>query len=266
MSKRTIELAAAGVVLAAVVTGSAIALAAQGNERTARRGYSKPHIDIPALGSNRGVPTDPAARVKFLRNEVLAFSFVGFITPAQAQRALRELRQTGTLGKSLHTVQMKVSSLTSLPPQAHVPAEVARFVSHVGHLTHSGQADVRSVRLLRSSLGTGNGDVYGVTSAAGSPCFILTGYGGTCAGGGNAARTGLGWIIGGAYNDLPGVFVGLAADDVRSVQLNVDGASVPVSLRSNVAFAELPERAHDAIVTTTRAGGRISSESLELTR
>ena len=217
------------------------------------------------LGSQVGVPTDPAGRAKFLRNEVLSFSAAGYLTLAQTQRALREIRETGTLGRSAHPVVMKVHSLAALPVQARVPAEVARFVAHVGELTHSGPADVNSIRLLRSNLGAGGGSVYGVRSAAGSPCFILTGYGGTCAGGGNTARSGVAWIIGGAHDALPGVFVGLAADDVTRVQLNVDGASVPVSLKSNVAFAELPERGHDAVITTTRAGGRTSSEGLTLT-
>jgi hypothetical protein len=265
MARRTIKVAIAVVALGAIAVIAAVALAGRGGHSSSPQPYKKPHIDIEALGSQRGVPTDPAERVRFLRNEVLTFSAVDYITPAQAQRALRELRQTGTLGRSVHPVQMKVRALSSLPPQAQVPAEVARFVAHVGELTHSGPADVKTVRLLRSNLGAGGGDVYGVTSAAGSPCFILTGYGGTCAGGGNTARSGLAWIIGGAYDGLPGVFVGLAADDVRSVRLNVDGASVPVTLQSNVAFAQLPERAHDAIVTTTRAGGRTSSEALTLT-
>ena len=85
MSKRTIQLASVGVALAAVVAGATVALAGRGNGKTSERSFRKPHIDIEALGSNRGVPTDPAGRARFLRNEVLAFSFVGYITPAQAQ-------------------------------------------------------------------------------------------------------------------------------------------------------------------------------------
>jgi hypothetical protein len=169
-----------------------------------------------------------------------------------------------TLGQSFHPVALKVRSLALLPAQAHVPAKVASFVGHIGRLTHSAPVDVNSVRLLRSNLGAGDGAVYGVTSAAGSPCFMLTSYGGTCAGGPNTARSGVAWIIGGAHDGLPGVFVGLAADDVTSVHLNIDGTSVPLTIQSNVAFAQLPARAHDAIITTIRAGGRTSSEGLSL--
>jgi hypothetical protein len=265
MSKRTIKLGLAVVALATAAGAAAVALAGRDGGTPSARSFVKPHVDVAALGGQVGVPVDPVERVRFLRNEVIAFSAVGSITPAQAQWALREIRETGTLGRSAHPVAMKVRSLASLPPQAKVPVEVARFVAHVGALTHSGPVDVSAVRLLRADLGAGGGDVYGVTSAAGSPCFLLTGYGGTCAGGPNTARSGVAWIIGGAHDGLPGVFVGLAADDVRSVQLNVDGASVPVNVQSNVAFAELPERAHDAVITTTRAGGRTSSEALALT-
>jgi hypothetical protein len=263
VSRRTIGLFGAAVTLAAVAALAAVALAGRDGASSARSA-SEPQIDVEALGSQPGVPTDPAERVKFLRNAVLSFAAGDYITVARAQRALREIRETGTLGRSVHRVAMEVPPLATLPPQENVPAEVARFVAHVGDLTHSGPADVHAVRLLRSNLGAGGGDVYGVMSAVGSPCFVLTGYGGACAGGSNTARSGVAWIIGGAHDGLPDVFVGLADDDVRSVRLDVDGASVPVSLQSNVAFAELPERAHDAIVTT-RAGGRTSSESIAVT-
>jgi hypothetical protein len=265
MAASKIKLLGVLVALSAVAAGAAVALAAQDGGAQSLRSVPKSHVDVEALGSAVGVPADPAERAVFLRKLVLTLAGADAISVPHAQRALREIQETGTLGRSIRPVEMKVSPLASLPPQARVPAEVARFVAHVGELTHSKPADPGSVRLLRSSLGAGGGDVYGVTSAAGSPCFILTGYGGTCAGGGNTARSGVAWIIGGAHDGLPGIFVGLAADDVSSVRLDVDGASVPVSLRSNVAFAELPARAHDAIVTTIRAGGRTSSESLVLT-
>jgi hypothetical protein len=261
---RTMKVAMAIVILATVTAGAAFALGGRnGSEASGPGTFRKPHIDIAALGTQPGVPADPAERVKFLRSEVLAYSSVGYITAAQARRALREIRQTGTLGRSVHPV-IRVRALTSLPPKTNLPPEVAKFVAYVGELTHSGPADPRSVRLLRTNLGTGGGDVYGVASASGSPCFILTGYGGTCGGGSGTSRTSVAWIIGGAHDGLPSIFVGLAADDVERVRLVVDGVSVPITLRSNVVFAEFPASAHDAVVTTTRAGGRTSSEALSL--
>jgi hypothetical protein len=156
-----------------------------------------------------------------------------------------------------------IRALSVAPAQARVPAEVAKFVAHAGQLTHSAPPAVGSARLLASTLGRGGSDVYGVTAGDGTPCFILTGYGGTCAGSSAMTRSAVGWIVGGAHGGLPGVFVGLTADDVQAVSLNVDGVDVPVRLRANIAFAELPQSAHEVIVTTTRAG-RSSTESLSL--
>jgi hypothetical protein len=130
MSKGTIKLVLAIVALAAVAAAAAVALAGRGGgASTPRRSVSKTHIDVENLGSAVGVSSDPAGRVKFLRDAVLALAAADAISVPRAQRALREIRETGTLGRSVHAVPMKVHSLASLPPQAHVPAEVARFVA-----------------------------------------------------------------------------------------------------------------------------------------
>ncbi|HYZ78914.1 MAG TPA: hypothetical protein VE596_16240 [Gaiellaceae bacterium] len=249
-------------VLTAAITTAASALGRGGDQATPTL-KPKPHVDIESLATKPGVPTDPKEREWFLRKEVVVLSANGLITVAQAQRALREIKRTGTLGGDYAPSTFSVGRLTSLPPQARVPAEVARFVAHVGELTGSAPADANSVRLLRRNLGKGHGDVYGLESRAGTPCFILTGYGGVCvAGGSAAARSGLAFVVGGGDDGLPGVFVGLAADDLRRVELLIDGSNVPVSLEGNVAFAELPAGARSGAVTTRRAGGQISSVQL----
>jgi hypothetical protein len=252
----------AAVGLAVLVAAVATAASAVGGDRAARVLRPKPHVDIESLPTRRGVPTDPAERARVLRKEVLELSWSGLITVAQAQRALREIKRTGTLGGHYAPATFSVGRLTSLPPQARVPAEVARFVAHVGELTRSAPADANSVRLLRRDLGKGHGDVYGLESSGGTPCFILTGYGGTCATGGSAMSDGLAWIVGGAHDGLPNVLVGLATDDLLSVKLSIDGSDVPVSVAGSVAFAELPADAQGGVLTTRRPGGRVSIEQL----
>jgi hypothetical protein len=264
---RALKIGGGLAVLAAASATAAGALSGGGNSTSTPTAKPKPHVDIEALATKRGVPTDPAERARFLRKEVLVLSWNGLITQAQAQRALREIKRTGTLGGYYGSAApaFKVRRLASLPPQAHVPAEVRRFVEHVGELTHSGLADINSVRLLRADLGKGHADVYGVKSATGSPCFILTGYGGTCAPTGRPSTSGLAWIVGGSHDGLPSVFVGIAGDDVQKIELLADGISVPVSFEGGVAFAELPTGAQSGVVTTTRAGNRVASEPLPLT-
>ena len=222
----------------------------------------KPHVDLDLLPMQRGLPTDRVERARRLRREVLMLRFTGLITQRQVERALRDLRETGTIGGRRAVARaFPVSALSTLPAPAHVPDEVQRFLAHVGELTGSGAPDAGSVRLLRHDLGTGHGDVYGFKDGAGTPCFILIGYGGTCAGG-SASKIGLSWIVGGGHDALPSVLVGLAADDVQNVQLHIDGSAVPVTLERGVAFAELPAGARDGVVSVTRRGGHVSLEQL----
>jgi hypothetical protein len=263
------------VVLAVSAGAAAAAFGGSGDHRTQslreriqerRKSLFPAHIDLAAFASSPALPTDPVQRAAELRKIVWTLAANDAITVAQAQRALREIRETGTIGgRTSQPLRLPVRSLSTLPPQAHIPAEVARFVAYIGKLTHSGPADPASVRLLRSNLGTSHTDVYGARSAAGSPCFFATGYGGNCAASEAAVESGVSWIIGGAHDAAPSVFVGLAGDDVRSVQLTVDGVDVPVSLVSNVAFAEFSPSAQTAVITTTRTNGRTHTAGISLT-
>ena len=260
--KRIVTAAVALATIGAAIATAATALGGGGG--TAPKSAPirpKPHVDIDSLPLQRGLPADPAERTQRLRKEVLMLSFTGLITQRQVTRALRELRETGTLGGHLSPAAFRVSTLSTLPAQAQVPDEVQRFLAQVGELTNSGVPDAGSVRLLRRDLGQGHGDVYAFRDGAGTPCFILTGYAGTCAGG-SAAKSGLTWIVGGGHDGLPDVFVGLAADDVQSIQLRIDGSPVPVTLQNSVAFAELPAGAQDGFVSVTRDGGHVSLEQL----
>jgi uncharacterized membrane protein len=257
------------VAIVVVVTGASVAAAAFGSGSHSSKPTSQrqtlPPIDVESFGSLPNLPTDAVQRAVTLRKMIYAYVASDRITQAQAVRAIREIRRTGTLGRSSHPVTLAVRSLDTLPPQSHVPPGVAAFVAYVGRLTGSAPADPKAVRLLRSDLGASHTDVYGVRSAAGSPCFFATGHGGACAGSAEVLKTGLAWIVGAADNDASGFFIGLAADDVAKVELTTNGGvAVPVSLARNVAFADLPRSAWTAVVTTTRTDGRTASEEIPL--
>jgi hypothetical protein len=254
------------VVLVVGVSVAAAAFGGGGHSRTSSpRRKALPPVDVASLGSLPNLPIDPRQRAITLKNLIYTYEVSGQITEAQAVRAIREIRRTGTLGRSSHPVPLAVRSLDTLPPQSHVPPGVAAFVAYVGRLTGLAPADPKAVRLLRSDLGTSHTDVYGVRSAAGSPCFFATGHGGACAGSAQVLKTGLAWIVGAADNDASGFFVGLAADDIAKVELTTSGGiAVPVSLARNVAFADLPRSAWTAVVTTTRTDGRTTSEEIPL--
>jgi hypothetical protein len=57
----------------------------------------------------------------------------------------------------------------------------------------------------------------------------------------------------------------LAADNVDEVDLTVNGASVPVSLRNNSVFAELPFGAAEATVTIHYSDADDQTMSVNLT-
>jgi hypothetical protein len=162
-------------------------------------------------------------------------------------------------------VSAGVSSLARLPAQASLPPAVVRFVEFAATQrgTDPEQAKAR-VRKLRSDLGTTGADLYAFRTRSGSTCFILVGQVGSCPASPADGSPGLQWTIGGGYGAVPSSLVGIASDEVTKVDLTVDGADVPVSLRNNVAFAEYPMRAANAEITIHRRDGSTSSETIRL--
>ena len=120
------------------------------------------------------------------------------------------------------------------------------------------------VRVLRSGLGSSKASVYAFRSASGSPCFILTGYGGTCAQDPRDGMPGLHWTIGGGHDAVPSVLVGIASDDVSRVELRVDGTAVPVSLANNTVFAEFAASTKRAAIVVVHENGAKSETTFGL--
>ena len=148
---------------------------------------------------------------------------------------------------------------------AAIPDEVRRFVDHTARMTRTDPAHaLATVRVLRSGLGSSRASVYAYRSSSGSPCFVLTGYGGACAHDPRRGMPGLHWTIGGGHDSVPSVLVGIASDDVSRVELRVDGAAVPVSLASNTVFAEFPRSAGRATIVVVHASGATSETTLGL--
>jgi hypothetical protein len=146
-----------------------------------------------------------------------------------------------------------------------VPPEVRSFVTHSAQMTRSDpEKALADVRPLRRMLGGGQSAVWAYRSAAGAPCFILTGYGGACAQSPADGMPGLHWMLGGGHDRSPSVLAGIASDDVARVELRVDGAPVPVSLSNNVVFAEFAANATEAAIVVVHKDGSTSRASLRL--
>ena len=148
---------------------------------------------------------------------------------------------------------------------AVVPEEVRRFVDHMARTTRTDPVQALArLRVLRSGLGSSKASVYAFRSSSGSPCFVLTGYGGACAQDPRDGMPGLHWTIGGGHDSVPSVLVGVASDDVSRVELRVDGTAVPVSLESNAVFAEFPQAARQAEVVVVHEDGATSKTAFGL--
>jgi hypothetical protein len=119
------------------------------------------------------------------------------------------------------------------------------------------------VRLLRRGLGKDDRDLYAfrINSAV---CFVLSSEGGTCSrGSGSSSFT---WTLGGGDGITDaGALVGVAADDVTRITLNVDGTSIPVSLVNNGAYADLPVDGRLAVITVSHRDGKQTSDTVRLT-
>jgi hypothetical protein len=120
-----------------------------------------------------------------------------------------------------------------------------------------------AIGLLREGLGRARSDVYRVRLEDGRPCIFVSHYGGTCATT-TAPANGVSWIVGGAHDDVPGVFVGLATDDVKSIAVSVDGRPISVTFESSVAFGQIPAGGEAGVVTTVRRDGSVVSAPFPL--
>jgi len=162
-------------------------------------------------------------------------------------------------------VSAGVSALDRLPPAATVPASVVRFVDTVAPQRDTDpQRALAQIRKLRSDLGRAHSDLYAFRSAAGAPCFILVGQVGICAKSATDGSPGLHWTIGGGTASVPSNLVGIASDDVRAVELAIDGVSVPVSLVNNAVFAEYATSGKNAVITIVRKDGTRSTVQVQL--
>ena len=160
-----------------------------------------------------------------------------------------------------------VTALDQLPAEASVPADV---VGTLGVLDPAvvGSPDQAAAQLrkLRSNLGLSGTDIYALRSRTGSVCFIALPHAAICPQTLQSGQAGLLFAIGGGAGtaEVPGVLVGVAADNVTGVELTVDGAAVPVTLENNAAFAELPVDADAAQVVIHYRGFDDETIALEL--
>jgi hypothetical protein len=199
--------------------------------------------------------TAPLGELRTLRSRGFIHGSIG-VTEISGSRGSKLLRPGVSAG---------IAALSEAPTESRIPAEVADFVKYEAAVTDTDPAKARAgVRELRRNLGKDHAGVYVVRSRTGSPCFILTGYGGACAQNPRDGTPGLHWMIGGGHDDAPSVLVGVAGDDVSAVRLTVDGRSNPVSLADNAVFAEFPRSAGSATIQLYHRNGAQNSVDLSL--
>jgi hypothetical protein len=232
----------AGAVGAALLIGGYVDAGGSAEHRGGRQVESRSRLDPSVLG------TLPPRAINILRAEL-------GIDAAVVMRVDRARRGTG--GGPAPGVTAGVAALAGpARAPATIPQEVRRFVEHMARMTRTDPTQaLGDLRVLRSGLGSSNATVYAFRSTSGSPCFILTGYGGTCAQDPRDGMPGLHWTIGGGHDSTPSVLVGIASDDVRRIELRIDGVTVPASLVRNTVFAEFDATAKQAAIVVVHESG-----------
>jgi hypothetical protein len=123
---------------------------------------------------------------------------------------------------------------------------------------------MRDLHVFRTGLGVERLNVYAFRNDLGSPCVVVGDFTGFCAKRPTDGTPGLHWAIGGGTKTSPSRLVGVASDDVTSIELVVDRQNIPVSLENNVVFGEFPADATNASVTIRRADGAQNSFDVAL--
>jgi hypothetical protein len=202
-------------------------------------------------------------RLRVIRKKKLLFAFV--LAAAAASTAAGVLAAVGSAPHPPPGISAGVSSLERIPPVATLPPRVARFVDFAARARGMDPEHAKTrVRKLRTHLGKTGADLYAFESSGGGACFILVGQVGLCPKRASDGSPGLQWTIGGGYLNVPSSLVGIASDDVKKIELTVDGADVPTSLQNNVVFAEYPQSAKLARITIDRRDGSQSSVDVQL--
>ena len=234
----------------AVVSAIPAGLAAYVQARSGASGHNQLfEVEQSQLG------TAPLGELRTLKSRGFIHGSIG-VTETSGTRGSKFLRPGVSAG---------VAALSEAPAEARLPDEVGAFVKYEAVVTQTDPATARAgVRKLRANLGEDHASVYAFRSRTGSPCFILTGYGGACAQDPRDGTPGLHWMIGGGHDDAPSVLAGVAGDDVSAVRLTVDGRSSPVSLVDNVVFAEFPRSATNATIRLSHRNGAQNSVDVSL--
>jgi hypothetical protein len=166
--------------------------------------------------------------------------------------------ETGGASEPRPGLTAGVSALDRLPPAATLPDKIVEILGVLppAVVDKSTVVAKQRVRLLRSDLGVGRTGFYAFRSKSGSVCFIVEEHSAVCPSRLSAGEPGLLWSIGGGTETVPAALVGVAADNVASIGLIVDRVPVPVTIKNNAAFAELPPAADTATITIVYADGQ----------
>lgn len=146
------------------------------------------------------------------------------------------------------------------PPEAVASRveQLARFAN-----TDPGAA-LGNVRLARHRVGATATDIYTFKNDRGRPCVVVPDWIGFCEPASGSKPDGLDWSNGGGDAQTPSKFIAVYSDEIEAVTLTIDGVDVPVSMASNLAYAEFPAASKEAAFTARRKTGETTSMTVNL--
>lgn len=157
------------------------------------------------------------------------------------------------------------SELEGIPAPVPLSDELTLQVEDLARFANTNPASaLLNLRLVRSGLGANGTDIYVFRNDRDRPCVVVPDWISFCEPDSGAPTPGLDWSIGGGDPQTPSKFIAVYSDDVANVALNVDGRNVPVSMDSNLAYAEFQAGGHHAAFTAIRRDGGRNSVSLNL--
>jgi hypothetical protein len=170
-----------------------------------------------------------------------------------------------SLGKATEPHPRQASALADLPAASSLPGDVQKWAHAVSARVGLTPTNAMGrTRLLRSGLGGRKADAYAFANEVGGYCVLLVGDAGTCSDRDHLAKSGIQWMVGGGIPGAPGNLFALVTDDVVGVELVVDGRAYPASIANNIAFAEFPADASEALIRLTYAAGNRHESRVQL--
>lgn len=194
---------------------------------------------------------------------VIAAVVVGALVVAVAKAADHGVKHGSTIAAS--HVFGETPALDKLRAQTTLPNDVQAMVQQLATFDHSNPTSaLASVRLARSGANLAS-TVYTFTDDRGNACVVVVSETGFCNPDSGSPTAGINWSLGGGDAQNPSRLIAVYSADVSGVSLVVDGATVPVAMSNNIAYAEFPANSTQANMTVSYLDGSSQTIDTDLT-